>query len=220
MLPTAFHTARCRPPRSWLRREPGPQLPRLWEKGYRHGGTEFVLQVLLPGFFQCSSDFFLCIVLFSLSATILIFVDIWFVLLLCNDVFQFCWLLHCMLSDISSLYVELNPQVKERQKLEGCKARLYVRPVAFDMYEGIFHNDGLLDWNPVCVCTQHRMYASPSDTWRLTSVGGIHWPPRWALQCSKYAAAIPPMLNGFCSPCGNDFLERFCLQCYEQAMCA
>ena len=163
---------------------------------------------------------FLCIVLFSLSATILIFVDIWFVLLLCNDVFQFCWLLHCMLSEISSLYVELNPQVKERQKLEGCKARLYVRPVAFDMYEGIFHNDGPLDWNPGCVCTQHRMYASPSDTWRLTSVGGIHWPPRWVLKCSKYAAAIPPMLNGFCSPCGNDFLERFCLQCYEQAMFA
>ena len=54
-------------------------------------------------------------------------------------------------------------------------------------------------------CTQHRMYASPSDNWRLTGVGGIHWPPRWVLKCFKYAAAISPMLNGFCSPCGSDF---------------
>ena len=98
----------------------------------------------------------------------------------------------------------VNQQVKEGQQLEGCKTRLYVAPVAFEMYEGIFHNDGPLDWNPGG-CTHHRMYASPSDTWRLTSVGGIHWPPRWVLKCFKYAAAISPMLNGFCSPCGSDF---------------
>ena len=98
----------------------------------------------------------------------------------------------------------VNQQVKEGQQLEECKTRLYVRPVAFEMYEGIFHNDGPLDWNPGG-CTQHRMYASPSDTWRLTSVGGIHWPPRWVPKCLKYATTIYPILNGFCSLCDSDF---------------
>ena len=87
-------------------------------------------------------------------------------------------------------------QVNEGQQFEGCKTRFYVRPMAFEMYEGIFHNDDPLDWNPGG-STQHRMYASPLDTWRLTSVGGIHWPPRWVLKCFKYVGAISPMLNGF-----------------------
>ena len=39
----------------------------------------------------------------------------------------------------------VNQQVKEGQQLEGWKTRLYVKPVAFEMYEGIFRNDGPLD---------------------------------------------------------------------------
>ena len=204
MLPTAFHTARCKPPRSWLRREAWtPSAPKLWEKGYRHRGTEFVLQVLLPGFFQfwfLPSIALFCFPCLPLS---------W--LLLTYDSYCYNAMMYCSFVDFA-LYAfrdiqftcRVNQQVKEGQQLEGCKTRLYVAPVAFEMYEGIFHNDGPLDWNPGG-CTHHRMYASPSDTWRLTSVGGIHWPPRWVLKCFKYAAAISPMLNGFCSPCGSDF---------------
>ena len=39
----------------------------------------------------------------------------------------------------------VNQQVNEGQQLEGCKTHLYVRHVAFEMYEGIFHNDVPLD---------------------------------------------------------------------------
>ena len=49
------------------------------------------------------------------------------------------------------------------------------------------------------------MHASPSDTWCLTTVGDIHWLPRWVLKCFKYATDKSPMLNGFCSPFGSDF---------------
>ena len=34
----------------------------------------------------------------------------------------------------------VSQQVKEGQQLKGCKTCLYVQPVAFEMYEGIFHN--------------------------------------------------------------------------------
>ena len=39
----------------------------------------------------------------------------------------------------------VNQQVKEGQQLEGCKTRLYVQFVVFEMYKGIFHNDGPWD---------------------------------------------------------------------------
>ena len=39
----------------------------------------------------------------------------------------------------------VNQHVKEGPQLEGCKTRLYVQPVAFEMYEGMFHNEGPLD---------------------------------------------------------------------------
>ena len=32
----------------------------------------------------------------------------------------------------------VNQQVKEERQLAGCQTRLYVAPVAFEMYEGIF----------------------------------------------------------------------------------
>ena len=140
MLPTAFHTARCKPLRSWLRREAWtPSAPKLWEKGYRHRGTELVL---------ISS--FHCIVLFSLSATILIAVDIWFVLLQCNDVLQFCWL-HTVCfqrypatRQQSIVNSRVNQQVKEGQQLEGCKTRLYVQPVA---YRDVWRH--ISQWRPI-----------------------------------------------------------------------
>ena len=50
-----------------------------------------------------------------------------------------------MLSEISSLHVELIQKLRKEQQLKGCKTRLYIQLVAFEMYEGIFDNDGPLD---------------------------------------------------------------------------
>ena len=108
MLPIAFHTAQCKPPRSWLRRRSfDPKCP-------PHFGRKGIAIEVLNSFCRCyflvssNSDFFLPLHCF--------------VFLVCHYL-DCCWHMirivtvqwciavlltsHCMLSEISSLHVEL-----------------------------------------------------------------------------------------------------------------
>ena len=107
MLPTAFHTTWCKPPRSWLRREAWtPSAPNFGRKGI----TIEVLNLFCRCCFLVSSNsgfflplhcfaFLVCHYLHCHWHMIRIVTMQWCiaVLLACN----------CMVSEISSLYVEL-----------------------------------------------------------------------------------------------------------------
>ena len=123
MLPTAFHTARCKPPRSWLRREAWtPSAPNFGRKGI----TIEALNSFCRCCFLVSSSVVLissfhCIVLFSLSATILIVLtyDSY-----CYNAMMYCSFVHfahCMLSEISNLHVELISKLRRDSSWENVK---------------------------------------------------------------------------------------------------